>query len=64
MNSDKKLKRILSDHINGNFSDFRRAVKRLNKLELLSLITAHFGFSSQDENLKFINKLCIALDPK
>jgi len=61
MISEKKLKRILSDHINGNLGNFRRSVGRLNRRELLCLIAFYFDNNSQNENLLFINKLYTAL---
>jgi hypothetical protein len=49
--STEKMFEIVELYVNGNLSDFRKQIKKLNKIELIELI-----IYSQEENTGLNNK--------
>ena len=60
MTKENKFEFILSNSINGNLTDFRKAVKKLNKLSLLEFI--EYSQGQGVERHLIINKIRLALE--
>ena len=57
--SNEKLQSICNDYINGNFTDFKEAIKKLNKLQVLQLSSRceHCGIGSHNMYTKLVRTL-------